>query len=761
MRRFVRWSPGISLLTESAIIISHGEMMNRKRIPHFQMTFLFCVFLMVSQIEAVGAAEATFGIQHHNLSIELNPLKHYLSAVDRITCTNDSGRGETKSVLLLLSKQLNVRSVLIEGKRVEFSVEANVDPRLFTASPDSEDVAYYQRAQGVRIPIGKTIAKKSRFQLEIAYQGFIADSVASSDFSREYIADQITAYLGAEGVYLSAEAIYYPAVPGKLFTFELKATVPDSFFTMSEGARIRKDVASGKRTEHWVENHPLDAFHLIAGPYRIHELEQDGVKIQTYFYAESEDLVESYLQACARYLALYDSLLGPYPFEKFAVVENFFPTGYGMPSFTLLGSEVIRLPFIIGTSLGHEVCHNWWGNSVYVDYASGNWCEGLTTYCADYLYKKQRSAQEARQYRLDLDRDYTAYTDDHNDFPLKDFRERHNPAQRAVGYGKSAMIFHMLERELGADVFWRALRAFYRDNVFQFGSWWKLRNAFEVEAGTNLGWFFDQWIDRTGAPQLAVLAPKLSRSDNPSAEYLVTFTISQQQPGEPYILDIPIAASDGARDTVLIRRIEERDAQVQVALPFPPQTVSVDPDFDLFRRLHRAEIPPTLAEIFGSRALILVLPSNAAPDLTEAYRQTAQQINREGRYRIVQDRELTDGEIRANSLFFLGTPNENLAIPAEWLDHKQWEVTADRITLLGESYPGQDYSFVAVERNPADDRFSVGFFAARRAQDVQEAGRKLIHYGKYSYLIFQGGKNQIKGVWDIVASPMTISFKGE
>ncbi len=742
--------------------MSHGKMINRKRIPHLRLTLLVCGFLWIMlEIAAVEAAEEAFRIQHHDLSLEVNPLEHHLSAVDRITFTAESKLGKEDSILLLLRRGLDVRSVLIEGKRVEFSLETNVDPHNFSAAPDSEDVAYYQRAQGVRIPIGKTIAKKSRFQLEIAYQGFVGDSLASADFSREYVADQITAYVGAEGIYLSPEGIYYPAMPGQLFTYALKATIPDSFFSMSEGTRIQNMVLSGKRTEVWVEKHPLDAFHLIAGPYQIHEMEQDGVTIQTYFYAQSEDLVESYLQACARYVALYDSLLGTYPFEKFAVVENFFPTGYGMPSFTLLGSEVIRLPFIIGTSLGHEVCHNWWGNSVYVDYASGNWCEGLTTYCADYLYKTQKSDQEARQYRLDLNRDYTAYTDDHNDFPLKDFRERHNPAQRAVGYGKSAMIFHMLERQVGADAFWRALRAFYRDNVFQFGSWRKLQKAFEVEADTNLSWFFDQWVNRTGAPYLAIQSPALGRSTHPSVGHLATFTITQQQPGEPYILDVPIIASDGIQDTILIRRIEERDALVKIELPFQPKTVSVDPNFELFRRLHRAEIPPTLAEVFGSRTLILVLPSNAAPDLIEAYRQTAQQINREGRYRIIQDQELTPDDLRTNSLFFFGTPRENLAIPAEWLEHISWEVSDDRFLLQGASYPGLGYSLVIVERNPADGKHSVGFFAARRVQDAQEVGRKLIHYGKYSYLVFQDGKNQVKGVWDVVESPMTISFQGE
>ena len=34
---------------------------------------------------------------------------------------------------------------------------------------------------------------------------------------------------------------------------------------------------------------------------------------------------------------MYRGLIGPYPYQKFALVENFWETGYGMPSFTLLG----------------------------------------------------------------------------------------------------------------------------------------------------------------------------------------------------------------------------------------------------------------------------------------------------------------------------------------------------------------------------------------------------------------------------------------
>ena len=58
-------------------------------------------------------------------------------------------------------------------------------------------------------------------------------------------------------------------------------------------------------------------------------------------------LAEKYLDATIRYIAMYEKLIGPYPYRKFALVENFWETGFGMPSFTLLGPKVIRFPFII------------------------------------------------------------------------------------------------------------------------------------------------------------------------------------------------------------------------------------------------------------------------------------------------------------------------------------------------------------------------------------------------------------------------------
>ena len=76
-----------------------------------------------------------------------------------------------------------------------------------------------------------------------------------------------------------------------------------------------------------------------------------GITINAYFFNEDRELAENYLAHTRRYLELYESLIGPFPYKTFSIVENNYQTGYSFPTYTLLGSQVIRLPFIVETSL--------------------------------------------------------------------------------------------------------------------------------------------------------------------------------------------------------------------------------------------------------------------------------------------------------------------------------------------------------------------------------------------------------------------------
>src|SRR5262249_8019478 len=153
----------------------------------------------------------------------------------------------------------------------------------------------------------------------------------------------------------------------------------------------------------------------------------------------------------------------------FAVVSSPFPVGLGFPGLTYLGVQVLRLPFIPDTSLGHEVLHSWWGNGVQVG-AGGNWAEGLTTFMADYTFLERHGADAAGDERRAWLRESSLLpaTDDR---PLTAFVARTHAASQATGYHKAAFVFIMLRDEIGADAFAAGVRAFWQAHRFGSASW--------------------------------------------------------------------------------------------------------------------------------------------------------------------------------------------------------------------------------------------------------------------------------------------------
>ena len=189
------------------------------------------------------------------------------------------------------------------------------------------------------------------------------------------------------------------------------------------------------------------------------------------------------------------------PYSKFALVENFWETGYGMPSFTLLGEQIIRFPFILTSSYPHELLHNWWGNGVFVASTGGNWCEGLTAYLADHLFAEQRG-QGARPPARHPATGHGLRHAGERLSGCRGFASRHNAVTEAIGYGKTAMMWNMLRDKVGDAQFVTALQAFYRDNRFREASFDDIEKSFEAVSGLDLREFFDQWVKDTGTPEL-------------------------------------------------------------------------------------------------------------------------------------------------------------------------------------------------------------------------------------------------------------------
>ena len=667
----------------------------------------------------------------HQLAAGINLEQGRLTVSDTLTFERPA-----TEFLFTLHKGLNP-AVILPGASIERAAPPAGDGYGINTSTGYDLLDTYR----VKLP------KPARtFRLE--YSGVINHALTEQpqEYARGF--SQTPGTISPRGCYLSGSSGWYPAFAGHMAAYRLETRLPAPYNSVAGGARTRHRQLNSENISVWEEKEPQDDITLACGIYT--EYSRPGrPALYAFLLSPAEELARSYLDAAEKYTRFYADLLGPYPYAKFALVENFWDTGYGMPSFTLLGSKVIRMPFIINSSYPHEILHNWWGNGVFVDYKTGNWCEGLTAYLADYLIAENHGKD--RDYRAAVLQKYSTYVREGKDFPLTDFRARNSSASEAVGYGKALMFYHMLRGLAGDADFKAGLRDFYAANLGRTASFDSLKSAFEKRAG-RLDGFFGQWLRREGAPQLAIKNARVSRL---LEDYTLDFTLAQIQDGPPYALKVPVAiyiagVAEPRRKLLDINRKEET---FSYSVPVPILRLEIDPDFDVFRRLSPLETPPALAGLLGAKNPAIILPAGPGFAAWNAFAGTWTK-DAANLPVITQSTAATAG-----AYWVLGAENALAPVFERRLETYGARFSTYAITLDGREFPRAGHTFVFADYHPANPALSSGLVIARSTGALNALAAKLPHYGKYSWLVFDAAMNSAAtGFWPAPRSPLTADF---
>lgn len=558
-------------------------------------------------------------------------------------------------------------------------------------------------------------------------------------------------FASPEGTYLSAGARWYPD-PGVPFTYQVRLSVPAGQKALAPGKQVRAIESGGRFVAEYAFAQPAEGVWIMAGPYQVAQqtlMLDDGtpVMVRTWFHPELSAQANGYLQDSARYIQRYSRMIGNYPFGDFSIVSSPLSHGLGMPSLTYLGRDVLRLPFIRATSLGHEVLHNWWGNGVYPEWAAGNWSEGLTTFMADYAFREEQSEPSAREMRLGWLRDLTAIAPA-DETSLVDFKSRQHGISSVIGYGKAAMVFLMLRDEVGQAAFEQGLRLFWQRHQFRTANWNHLERAFSQARGRDLSAFFAQWTAAKSSPDL-VLAPVGTPGQAGSFRLL--------QRGAPFELTVPLrirSPSGEARDVKV--RVRERDNVIHAAAPraTPGATeVELDPELRIWRRLDPHAVPPIFREVFISPRADVFVASESA-DWKAAATALA------GRLLDAHPRPVTEAALRTSP-----------EVPALVLGHSD-----DIVRLIGTLGIGTLPDALLQQDPPGANRRLKGsaqawtaraangktfaFAMAQSPEMLAALQRAMPHYGRQSWLVFQDGRVVEQGAWPAPAQKLMLTAPG-
>ncbi len=635
------------------------------------LVLLGCVTCPLSGARSLLAAPSP--VPENTISITFDPVRGTMTGTSRIVVPPDTD-------LTLLNSGLVITGALLEpDKRAPLQVRPGPDNTLTIPASDTVQTLFVSWSL-------------------TAPAGMQSDNLISED-----------------GITLAG--LWHP-LPDRNMLYTLEARLPRGFTGISEatasGTRVGPD---GSRIFTSRFDHPVRGIHFVAGPYKVTSRGLDnGVTLRSYFFAEDQALASEYLEKTATYIKRFQELIGPYPYSSYAVVENRLPTGYGMPTFTLLGQAVVRLPFIKDTSLGHEVLHSWFGNSVHVAEEGGNWCEGLTTYLADQMFAEEKG--EGATYRKNQLLRYDAYVPRDNSIALEQFVNASDSQPmarqvRAVGYDKGAMVFHMLRRRLGDDLFFAALRHFFQNYRYQSAGWEELEQSFSTVSGRDLTLFFEQWLRYIDIPKLVISAVDVSQENG---ESVITFTLRQASV-EPYDLDLPVVVTTAGESIRNIVRVTDREQEVRVTVPDLPVSMAVDPDYDLMRALPNHERPPIWAQFMGAADRTVVLPP---AETEEIYRPLLPVLEKLG-CTLIPAEELTTEALTDGDYLFLGSMPQSLG-------------------LFGDAgHPDRGFT-LEVRKNPLDPDRVVVLVSSSSGQETAAAAYRLKHYGRYGLLRFLDGR---------------------
>ena len=661
-----------------------------------------------------------YNIKSHNLEVNLDVITHSILATDdiEISLTN-KGITHIKFMLNSNLKVENIGFANYQGPLEWENKQLSSNVQIFSVKlPDN---------------IHKNIV------LKVKYQGEIYDPVIKAQELGHLRGDVTAGLICEDGVYLSASTYWYPVKPNELSLFNISVKIANPYTIVTQGELKNRETMDELAISKWESDIPADGLALVAGKYVVHTKTFDGVKVSTYFFKEDDAMSELFLEAAADYLKIYSDILGPYPYKKFDVVENFFSTGYGMPSYTLLGNYVIKRGrgSLHPGYLDHEIVHSWFGNYVFNDATKGNWVEALTTYCANYYYKELKLSQsEAINHRENASLKYSIRVSKDKDYPVHKFITKTKPFDNEIGYTKGSMIFHQLRKNIGDENFFKGLKNIVKNFGGKYAEWEDLQAVFEDVSGIDLGWFFFQWIDIKGAPELKIENVSLSYTEE---GFAVKGKVAQL--GNVYKLNIPIHINLG-RDTKIFHfKTNEKRKDFEFKLNELPITVSLDPEFHIFRRIADSDITPCFnAFLEDKNDEKLFVYSTSGADIEQGvYRGLAETAKKRTGGAIIPDSKMSK-QLLYKSLFLAGdTKGQNsFKTLFEYLPDGV-HLAENLFTIDGEKFEGPEYALILTFRNPMDKSNFVTTYFGLSPQAISRA-KYIFFYGWDSYVVFKNGR---------------------
>ena len=284
------------------------------------------------------------------------------------------------------------------------------------------------------------------------------------------------------------------------FAADMRITVPAGYTVLGSG--LDSHQASGDAMQYEFKfEHPSfpGSIAIVKDPPK--RMQAEGVTTTVYFRGPEADRAESYGGETSQIMSYFSGLFGPPPYADLTIVETEAgaPNGYAAPGLIFLSPAAVTRP-VASKLVANEVSRQWWEEMVSPLTRNHLWLtNGLAAY-SELLWVEHTAGEGAMESQLH-DVMVEALTVENVPIIQSARLEDYSPELWALTGSKGAAVAEMLRYMIGDDKFFQVLRQYAQSRVWKTASTDDFRDVVEKVTGKNLGYFFLQWIESSGAPE--------------------------------------------------------------------------------------------------------------------------------------------------------------------------------------------------------------------------------------------------------------------